>query len=353
MGQAGGAGFGGPIPHHGPGRLLVGVDLEFVAGGRHFAEAQGFHGAGGTGLLHPFAGVVHHRLDLAEHMAGGHHIASPQGAVLDQQRGHRTLGLVQVGFDHGALGHPVGVGLQVLHFGDQQDHLQQLVDVEALDGTHRHHHHIAAPVLGHQALAREFLLDPLGRGAFLVDLVDRDHDRHLGGPGVADRLQGLGAHAVIGGHHQHRHVGHLGAPGPHGGEGLVARGIEEGDLAVLAGVGDVHLVGADVLGDTPGFTSGHAGFADRIEQAGFAVVDVTHHGDHGRTPDQVSEVALLDHLDGLLGGLLDVVFEHGHAELIGDGLDRGQVEGLGDGGNDPLEEEALDDLGALHSEAVG
>ena len=258
-----------------------------------------------------------------------------------------------MGLDHGAPGHAVGVGLQVLHFADQQDHLQQLVDVLSLDGAHRHHHGGAAPVLGHQIETGELLLDPVGLGAFLVDLVDRHHDRHLGGPGVADGLQGLGADAVVGRHHQHGHVGDLGAAGAHGGEGLVARGVEEGDLALPVRVGHFHLVGTDVLGDAAGLAGRHPGLADGIEQAGLAVVDVAHHRHHRRAADQVGQVALLDHLHGLLGRGLHVVLEHGHAELLGHRLDRGEIEGLGDGGDDPLEEEGFDDLGALHPEPVG
>ena len=48
-------------------------------------------------------------------------------------------------------------------------------------------------------------------------------------------------------------------------------------------VGDRHLVGADVLRDSAGFAPGHVGGADRVEQAGLAVIDVAHDGDHRRT----------------------------------------------------------------------
>ena len=108
-----------------------------------------------------------------------------------------------------------------------------------------------------------------------------------------------------------------------------------------------------MLGDPPGFASGDAGFADRIEQAGFAMVDVAHHGDHRWATDQVGEVAFLDHFHRLLGGFLNVVFQHRDAEFLGHGFDRGEVKGLGHRGDDTLEEEALDDLGALDAELVG
>ena len=65
---------------------------------------------------------------------------------------------------------------------------------------------------------------------------------------MRDRLLRLRHDAVVGGDDEHGDVRHLRAAGAHGGEGLVARGVEEGDLA--AGVDG--LIGADVLGDPAG-----------------------------------------------------------------------------------------------------
>ena len=83
------------------------------------------------------------------------------------------------------------------------------------------------------------------------------------------------------------------------------------------------------------------------------MVDVTHDGHDGRTADQVFLVRLLDHLDGLLGRFLHVVLEHRDAELLGHRFDGGHVQGLGDRGDDSLEEQGFDDLGALDAEHVG
>ncbi len=162
LGQAGGPGLVGPVAHHGAGGLLVGIHLKLVPGGGHFAEAEGFDRIGGGGFLDPFAAVIHHGPHLAEHRTGRQHVAGPQGAVLHQQGGHRTLGLVEVGLDHGAAGHAIRVGLEVFHLRDQQDHLQQLVDVLTLDGADRHHHGVATPVFCHQFEGRELLLDAVG-----------------------------------------------------------------------------------------------------------------------------------------------------------------------------------------------
>ena len=52
----------------------------------------------------------------------------------------------------------------------------------------------------------------------------------LGGLGVVDGLDRLRHDAVVGRDHQHDDVGDVGAAGAHGGEGLVAGRVEEGDL---------------------------------------------------------------------------------------------------------------------------
>ena len=93
--------------------------------------------------------------------------------------------------------------------------------------------------------------------------------------GVVDGLDGLGHHAVVGGDHEDHDVGDLRSPGAHGGERLVAGGVDEGD-PVPAGLG---LVGADVLGDAAGFARHHVGRADAVEQQGLAVVDMAHDRD--------------------------------------------------------------------------
>src|SRR6185503_12047002 len=108
-------------------------------------------------------------------------------------------------------------------------------------------------------------------------------------------------HAVVGGDDDHDDVGDLGAAGAHAGEGLVARGIEEDDLAAEGGrvfLGDADLVGADVLRDAAGFAGCDVGGADGVEQRGLAVVDVAHDGDDGRADD-------LDEAGGVLEETFD------------------------------------------------
>ena len=125
----------------------------------------------------------------------------------------------------------VGIGFEILQVGHQQNHFQQQVQVLLRLGGDRHHDRVAAPILGQQAAVGELLLDALGLGVGLVDLVDGDDDRHFGGAGVVDGFEGLRHDAVVGRHHQDHDVGDLGAARAHAGERLVAGRIDEDDLA--------------------------------------------------------------------------------------------------------------------------
>ncbi len=197
-------------------------------------------------------------------------------------------------FDRHTLGLHVGVGPQVEGgVGGQQHRLFQRLDVGALLGGDVDEHGVAAEVLGDEAVLGELRTD-LGRiGTFLIDLVDRHHDRHIGGLRVVDRLHRLRHHAVVGGDHQDRDVGGLRAAGTHGGERLVARGVDEGDRPRRAVEIDDDLVGTDVLGDAACLFLTDVGLTDGVQQSGLAVVDVTHHGDHRRTTLQIGLVALV------------------------------------------------------------
>ena len=145
-------------------------------------------------------------------------------------------------------------------------------------GRHRHERRLAAVLFGHDLFGHQFLLDAVEVGIGLVDLVDRDDDRHTGRLRVLDGFLGLRHHAVVGRHHQDHDVGGLRTAGAHGGERLVARSVQERDHAALG----FHVVGADVLGDAAGFARGHLGAPDVVQQRGLAVVDVAHDGDDRR-----------------------------------------------------------------------
>ena len=137
--------------------------------------------------------------------------------------------------------------------------------------------------VGSKLLAAKLLVDPLHVDARQIDLVERHDDRHSGRPGMADGFFGLRHHAVVGRHDQHGDVGDVGAAGTHFGERLVARRIDEGDLAAVL----FDLIGADVLGDAAAFAAGHVDADDPIQQRRLAVVDVTQERNDRRAGDQL------------------------------------------------------------------
>jgi len=77
---------------------------------------------------------------------------------------------------------------------------------------------------------------------------------------VVDGLQGLRLHAIVGGDDQDGDVRDLRPAGAHGGEGFVAGGVQEGDLAAIL----LYLVGADVLGDATHLGGDDVGLANGI-----------------------------------------------------------------------------------------
>ena len=254
---------------------------------------------------------------------------------------------VELGLDHGAGGLGAGVGLQVLEVGDELDRVEQRVEALAGLGADVHELDFPAPLGRLQAVRGHLGAHALGLRALLVDLVDRHDDRHFGGLGVVDRLFGLRLDAVVGGHDDHGEVGDFRSAGTHGGERLVARGVEEGDL--LAAVAD--LVGADVLGDAAGLAGDDLGFANRVQERGLAVVDVAHDRHHGRALDQVLLGVLELGLDvDVVGGVDDLDLL---VELVGEDLDRVIGERLGERRHLPERHQLLDHLGHGHAEVLG
>ena len=137
------------------------------------------------------------------------------------------------------------------------------------------------------------LANLVGVGTLFVDLVDRHDDRHVGRLRVVERLDRLGHDPVVGSDDEDGDVGHLRTTSTHGREGLVTRGVDEGDRPIDALVLGDDLVGADVLGDAAGLSRDDVGVPDGVEQLGLAMVDVTHDRDH-RGPSDEKLLVVLD-----------------------------------------------------------
>ena len=333
-------------------RLAVVLDdAHELARLRDGVEPEDLDRLGRRRRLHALALVVGHRPHAAPMGARDDVVADLERAALDQDGHDGAAARVELGLDHGAGGIRVRVGGELLDLGGQQQTLEQVVDAVVRLGRHVHEHRVPAPLLRLEAELGHLRAHAVGLRAFLVDLVDRHDDRHVGRLRVVHGLAGLRAHAVVGGDHDHGDVRGLGTTGTHGGERLVARGVQERDGLVVL----VDLVGADVLRDATGLARGDFRLADRVQQRRLAVVDVTHDRDHRRARLEIVVVVLerrvrvrvlggrddLDLLVELVGEHLDgVVVErlrqrrhlaeahqlpddlrHGHAEVLRDVLD--------------------------------
>ncbi len=160
--------------------------------------------------------------------------------------------------------------------------------------------------------------------------------------------------AVIRCDDEHHDIGHRRTTGTHGCEGFVTGGIQEGDRVVATLDG----IGTHVLGDATGFARRDARLADRIEERGLAVIDMTHESDDRRTRLHLRrrddhDLGRFDHLDrsvNLACAFFPLFDLEGEAELgaklLGDVL----FQGLGGAGENVHLHQVMDDLVRLQAE---
>ena len=315
---------------------VVAGDQEQVSCGRHGGQTKHLHRSGRSGFLHGGAVLVKHGAHAA--IGGSRHdgVADMQRTGLYQHGSHGTATLVESGFHGGATSIHIRVGAQV-EFGirGEQHGFEQLVDIGALLGGDVNEHGVAAILLRHQTVFGELAAHLVGVGALLIDLVHGDHDRHVCGLSVVDGLHGLRHYAIIGRDHENRDIGQFGAAGTHCGEGFVARGIEERDLAGFTLKINGDLVCTDTLRDAAGFACDDVGAADGVEQSGLTMIDVAHDGDDRRARPQILillqflfiqiDVELLQQLLILLFGGHDLDVP---ADFLAEDLEGGLIQGL-------------------------
>jgi len=137
LGQLGVAELAGTVGGDFTGTALVGQHHELVTSLRHFGQALDFDRDRRACRLDGAAVFVQHGAHAAIGLASQHHVAGLERTALHQDGGHRAAALVQLGFDHQALGHGVHRCLQFQHFSLQQHLFQQLVNALAGLGRNR------------------------------------------------------------------------------------------------------------------------------------------------------------------------------------------------------------------------
>ena len=276
------------------GKTVIGDNHEVVSGAGDRGQTEDQCRSRRCCFFDVVAVLVEQGPNPSEGGSGNDRVADLERASMDEDSGNGATSTIEVCFDDEAFGILMRIGPQVERgIRGQNDGSEQVIETRTDLGRDVDEHRVAAVLFGHETIFGELTAD-LGRiGVGLVDLVDRDDDRHAGGLGVVQRLNSLRHDAVIGRDHEDRDVGRLRTTGAHGGERLVAGCIDQGDAAFGAVDVGRDLVGADRLGDTAGFLLHDVRLAKGIEEFGLAVVDVTHDGDDRRTCHQILFVAFV------------------------------------------------------------
>ena len=318
-----------------------------VARHRSTVKAEYFHRHRWCSLVELGAMIVDQGSHLAPLVARDKDVAGAQRAAVDEYGCDRAASLVELGLDHNTLGRSVGIGLDLHDFRLEQNGFQQLVDTVAGLCRDFHVEYLAAHRLDEYLVLQQFIAHLRRIGRRQIHLVDRDDDRNIGRFGMIDGFHRLRHHAVIGGDHQNRYVGRLRAACAHGGERLVARRVDEGNfLAVL-----LDLIGADMLGDAPGFPFDHASIANGVEQRRLAVIDMAHNGHDRRTRLEISFVVSRSEQT-----LFDIRFRNALdrvAEFAGDKFSRVGVDHVTRLHHLSLFHEVLDDVHDTFGHAAG
>ena len=318
---------------------------ELVARGRNARQAQDLDRIGRRGLLGMIAVRVDKRANTTVALASDNGIARLERTALHEHGSNRAATLVEVRFDNEAGSQSVGVSLKFKHISLKDDGLEQVVDAELLLRGNVHEHVGTAPLFGDDSMLNELLAHAVGLRARFVDFIHGNHDRHICSLSVVDGLNGLGHNAVVGSNHQNDDIGYLGAASTHGGKCLMARGVDEGNLATI----DVNDRSTDMLRNAASLTRRDAGVANGVEQRRFAMVDVAHNGNHGRTRLEVFFLVVV-HDGEFLFRRHDA---HLAAHIVGDELDKLVAHGLGDGKGLAEQEQALDHVARGYAEQVG
>ena len=259
-------------------RARLAVDHgQCIASHRHSSDPQHFHRERRRCLLDLSTLVIQHRANAARMDPDHQNVADFQRAARDEYSGERTLALVKLGLDHGRFRRAFGIGFEFQQFRLQQNFFDQIVQPSPSLGRDFHVLHIARHRLDDDFMLKQTLADFLRVELRLVALGDCNNHRHAGRLGVIDRLDCLRHQPIVTRHHQNDDVGHVRTAHPHVGEGFVTRCIQERDQLAALGL---DLISADVLGNPASLAFHHIGTAQRIQQAGFAVIDMAHDRHH-------------------------------------------------------------------------
>src|SRR5262249_17978962 len=137
----------------------------------------------------------------------------------------------------------------ILHFSDQQDIFQQLVDTDALARRDRNADDLSTIFFDYDANFCQLLLNTVRVSIRLIYLIECDNNRYIGSLGVVDGFDCLGHDTIVSGYNDNRNMGNLSTTRTHSGKCFVAGSIQESNFLAI----NLDLVSTHMLSDTASF----------------------------------------------------------------------------------------------------
>ena len=162
-----------------------------------------------TSGFNPLAFIVNQRPDFTPLLTNNEDITLVQRAFLHQNRCHWPTADIQLRFNHSALRCTIRVGFKLKNFCLKGDGFEQFIQALSIDGRNLNILNFTRKLFHDNFMLQQISAHFVWVGFGLVDFVNRNNHRHLGGFGVINRLDGLRHNRIIGCHHQHHNIGHL------------------------------------------------------------------------------------------------------------------------------------------------
>ena len=186
--------------------LLVTNHGHFITRSRNTGQTEDFHRNGRTRFQNFLTQFVTHRTNATVFETAQNDVALVQSTFANQNGCHRTTTFIQEGFDNRTAGHTVTYRFQLQNFSLQQDSIQQVINTGTRFRRNRDELRFAAPLFRHNAVLRQFVFNAIHIRFRFVDLVDRNHYRHLSRFCVLDSFDSLWHHAIVGSDNQNNDI---------------------------------------------------------------------------------------------------------------------------------------------------
>ena len=141
------------------------------------------------------------------------------------------------------------------------------------------HNGIAAPIFTDETVFRQLLHNVARISPFFINFINSHDNGNVRRFSMINGFNGLRHNTVISRYYEDGNIRNLGTASTHGRKRFVTGRIHEGNLFAFI----TYLISPDMLRNTAGFMTRNVCFADSVEKAGLAMVDVTHNGNYGGT----------------------------------------------------------------------